>query len=155
MAQDLINPALEVVLTDETTGYKCNPDVNGNLPVLAGQTGAWYVGGEQTLFPSETYNTTNTDAQARPVNGNLDVQHKAAKTIVIINTGAQSARINVKASVDGVNFDIFLSTNTLLAAGNTLVVNDANAHTHVQILARSNTAGNATAVVTRAYARGI
>jgi hypothetical protein len=41
---DLNYASQEVVLTDETTGYKCNPDVNGNLPVLAGQTGSWVTG---------------------------------------------------------------------------------------------------------------
>lgn len=108
------------------------------------------------IFASETYTTTNINLTARPINGNLAIRNIAAKSIVVKNTGANSATINIKASVDGgVNFDIFLTTNSALAAGSTLVSNNTNAHTHIQILARSTAAGQATTIVTRAYARGV
>ena len=152
---DLVSASQEVEITNQDTGIKCVPDANGNLPVLAGQTGTWDVGGRHAIFATETYTTTNVDATARPVNGNLDTQHMASKSIVVSNTGANSARINVKASVDSTpNFGVFLSTNTLLASGNTLVVTNTDAHTYVQILARSSVAGQSTTIVTKAYAKG-
>lgn len=108
------------------------------------------------LFATEVYNTINTYASARPVDGDLDVQHYHTKQWVIKNTGANAARITVIASVDaGTNFDVTITNNLKLDPGNVIVTSEERAFTTIRIQARSDAAGQPTTIETRGYALGI
>lgn len=107
-------------------------------------------------FITEAYVTVDAYANARSINGNLAVARYKTKEIIVKNTGGvNAARVTITGSVDnGVNFDVTISNNTLVAVGNTLEVSENRAFTHIKIEARSNTAGNATTVESRAYVLG-
>ena len=118
--------------------------------------GCVVVTSDSSTLATDTFTFTSaTPAQARPVAGDMYVGETLAKTVIVKNTGANSARITVYASVDnGTNYDTVLSNNTLLASGNTLEVNTANAYTNIRVFAASNTGGQSNTVVSRGYAMG-
>jgi hypothetical protein len=113
--------------------------------------------GSDILYVSEIFNTTSSVlAQARPVNGDLNVRHYKAKTIFVQNTSVNAGRYSIFASVDdGVNYDIPVVNSVAIAAGVTAVTNTENAYTHLRITVRSQTGGQTTTYVTKAYAQGV
>lgn len=121
-------------------------DTDGSLRVVS----------DRTLYATDTFTFTSaTPAQARPVAGDMAVGECTRKTVIVKNTGANSARITVYASVDNAtNWDTVLSNSTLLASGNTLEVNTVNAYTHIRVFAASATGGQSNTVVSRGYATG-
>lgn len=113
------------------------------------------VTGVERFFVSEAYVTIDANANARPVEGDLDVGTFRSKSIVITNTGGNDARVTIMGSIDGgANYDVTISASTLVAAGNTLAIDESRAMSHVQIEARSDLAGNPTTVNTRGYTIG-
>jgi len=102
------------------------------------------------VYNAETYTTTDTFSSVRV----FDVKAYKTKEIIIKNIGNNSARINVLASVDLTNFDIYLANNVLLDAGNMLEINEERAFTNIKIEAKSNVAGNPTTLQTKGYALG-
>jgi len=108
----------------------------------------------EKLYVTESYSPTAVFANARPINGNLNTKNYPRKQIAIVNTGANNARVSVYGSVDdGVNFDVMIQNNVAVNSGNTMLIEETRALTHIRIEARIP--GGATTVETRAYALGV
>lgn len=58
---DLSSASQEVEITNQTTGIKCSPNANGELPVRAGQTGTWVVDQGQPGATSDAWYAKITD----------------------------------------------------------------------------------------------
>lgn len=115
------------------------------------------VSGSDVIYVTETYTTTNSNSQTRPINGDFITRAYKTKELVIENTGgANSARVTVSGSVDGgATFPMVISNNTLLAAGNVIEVAETRGFTHIRVFARASSAGNQTTIRTSGYAQGI
>lgn len=155
------NPNVDVALStraSEVTLSALNTKVttSANGILVDGSTVTQPVLPTDQLYVTESFATSVIAyANARPVNGDLDVRRYKTKKIVAKNTGANAARINVLGSVDGgTNYDVVLVNNVALAVGNISVTDLTDALTHIRIEARAQNAGNATTVESRAYAMG-
>lgn len=111
---------------------------------------------QDKLFATDNFTTVDGPAfvQARPVEGDLLVRQYKSKMIVLLNTGANSAQYSIMGSVDGVNFDITIANNALIASSQTVAVDEERVMTHIKITAHSTGAGLSTNLRTRAYAMG-
>lgn len=109
------------------------------------------------LYVSETFSlTSNVFANARPVNGDMNVRHYKTKKIYIKNTSAFQGRYTIIGSVDnGTTFDVTIAADTAINTGVTSITDLTDAVTHIQIQVRSNNGAQTTTYVTKAYALGV
>lgn len=108
---------------------------------------------EQT-FPEEQYQTTDSFASIRPVNGAFDLSKLIDYTIYVHNIGNNDAIVNILASVDGTNFDIILANSVTLNSKQYLVISFSTPYKKLQILAKSKYENRSTTLISKGYGFG-
>lgn len=94
MSGDIINAAQEVIITGEGIGAtSCVPDSNGNLPVIAGQTGTWNVNIENEIGLTGSV----TVAGASPVGATLSLP-----PVAVSGADAEGKKRNILTDANGV-----------------------------------------------------
>ena len=111
---DLQYASQEVEITNQNTGVKCNPDINGNLPVIAGQTGDWAVGITGTVpLPtgaSTLAGQTAGNASLVAINAGITGIQVTDTAILAGVTGIQSFQAPILAGITGIKAQTDLMT---------------------------------------------
>jgi hypothetical protein len=110
-------------------------------------------GGNEFAVPSVSYSSKKTWASQVTTDSYADIGTSWDKdffkttTIIIKNTGTTNgAHVKVLGSVDGVNFDVEVLPENLIAASGKTVVRFSDYYTHIKIQVKAATAGAQTNV---------
>jgi len=107
------------------------------------------------IIESESYTTTDQFQNARPNNGDIIVDGYKSKTIFIINSGTNPLTYNILASVDGNNYDFYITKNGNLNGGSTAALVEDRVFYSIRIEIKSKNLGASTIAITKGYILGV
>jgi len=107
------------------------------------------------IIEPESFITTDTFQNARPNTGDIIVDGYKSKTIFIVNTGTNPLNYNILASVDGNNYDFFITKNGALNGGSSAVLVEDRAFYSIRIEVKSKNLGASTTIITKGYLLGV